>query len=425
MVSNKKTTWKKIRKLFLKVHLWLGLGSGLLVVAICFSGTAYVFNTELTEMAAPELYKVKTVAGAHPLPTDKLLEKIKGEAGGDPTTVFIPADPGRSYRFDVKKEGDKSRNGISYFMDPYSGKILGTSLEKNSVKEFMSTMFSLHRWLLIDKIQTPLFPGITNRQFGSIITGSVTIIFTFACLTGILIWFPNKFRNWKQGLKIKTNGNKKRLVHDLHNAPAFYSLIFLLLMGITGPQWSFQWYRDSMYKTLGTYQPKKPAGMGKTSETIGPVTPKNMDVVQIASFINTADQQLAYTGDYTIRIAAGTETPVTITKNRYGFFAPAAGDKLIIDPISGKVIKTEIFKDKPLNKRIAGSIKAIHTWSVYGTFTKFLYFFACLIATTLPVTGTLIWFNKLNKKKRRKKSSIIGRQVKAPAHFKEEILTDS
>lgn len=79
------------------------------------------------------------------------------------------------------------------------------------------------------------------------------------------------------------------------------------------------------------------------------------------------------------------------------FFAPAAGDKLTINQYTAEVLHTDIFRDKPVNERISGSIKAIHTGEVYGSFTKLLYFFACLVATSLPVTGTLIWINKLKK----------------------------
>ena len=43
-------------------------------------------------------------------------------------------------------------------------------------------------------------------------------------------------------------------------------------------------------------------------------------------------------------------------------------------------------------------MKAIHTGEVFGTFSKPLYFIACLLATSLPVTGIIIWLNKRNKK---------------------------
>ncbi len=58
------------------------------------------------------------------------------------------------------------------------------------------------------------------------------------------------------------------------------------------------------------------------------------------------------------------------------------------------------------NERIAGSIKALHVGIAYGTFTRIIYFIACLIATSLPVTGT-IWFNKLKEKRRRKSREFV------------------
>jgi uncharacterized iron-regulated membrane protein len=95
-------------------------------------------------------------------------------------------------------------------------------------------------------------------------------------------------------------------------------------------------------------------------------------------------------------------SPALVSKTKLGFFAPAAGDRLTLDQYNGSLLKADIFKDKPFNERVAGSIKAIHVGNVYGTFTKILYFLACLIATSLPVTGTMIWLNKMKKKGRRK-----------------------
>ena len=94
-----------------------------------------------------------------------------------------------------------------------------------------------------------------------------------------------------------------------------------------------------------------------------------------------------------------------IAKTKLGFFAPAASDRLTVDPVTGKVMKVDIFSEKPFNERVAGSIKAIHVGNVYGTFTKLIYFLACLIATSLPITGTMIWLNKMKKTKRKNKAA--------------------
>ncbi|MBK8088337.1 MAG: PepSY domain-containing protein [Chitinophagaceae bacterium] len=430
--STQKSTWQKLRKLFNDIHLWIGLSSGLFVIAICFSGTVYVFNTELTEKAAPHLYKAKPVEGNERIPVDTLLEKIKTVSGGTITSVTIPAALNRTYQFNVKTKSDSTaRGGVTYMVNPYTGEITGNSKEKNRTKEFMSTMFSLHRWLLLDKVKQPLIKGVENRKLGSMISGWVTIIFTLGCITGLIIWFPQKVKHWRQGLKIKWNAGWKRVNNDLHNTLAFYSLIFLLLMGLTGPQWSFEWYRNGMQKTLGTYRPaergkgggRRPGTEAGGNRREGKAPQQNeqatnaspIPIVQlsIADYVREADKLLTYNGNYVINLPANAEAQTMIIKTKVGFFAPAAGDRITMDQYSGKVLKLDLFKRKPFNERIAASIKAIHVGNVYGTFTKILYFLACLIATTLPITGTLIWYNKLKKKRKHNRVSLTDVETEA------------
>jgi uncharacterized iron-regulated membrane protein len=172
-------------------------------------------------------------------------------------------------------------------------------------------------------------------------------------------------------------------------------------MGITGPQWSFDWYRTGLQKTLGTYKGKE-APKEKPLRSILPDHITAVSNLSIAGYINEAEKVLAYPGNYTVALPSDSTSVATISKTRLGFFAPAAADRLTIDQYSGKVLKTEIFKDKPFNERVAGSIKALHIGNVYGGFTKLIYFLACLIATSLPITGTMIWLNKLKKKQRKK-----------------------
>jgi len=423
--------WPKLRKFLNDIHLWIGLASGIIVLLICLSGTIYVFNTEIRELSSPQLYKVEQAADAQRLSADELIAAISSETGGKVISIKIPADPERSYVLTVRKaeesmQGDKSgqrgsgkteagkisersgkagsagaekaaapARGIQYMVDPYIGKILGSSADKNGVSEFMQMMFSLHRWLLLDRIEEPLIGELPNKKLGSYISGTATILFTLGVITGIIIWFPQKIRNWKQGLKIKWNANWKRVNHDIHNSLGFYSCIFLFLMGITGPQWSFEWYRTGLRKTLGTYQsadaPKPETPQSDTTYNNG------LKQVLLIDYIKSANKTLDYQGDMTISIPADSADAVLINKTKTGFFAPVAADKIYLDQYTSAPIKTEIFSEKPFKERVSNSIKALHVGDVYGKFSKIIYFLACLIATSLPVTGTLIWINKLKK----------------------------
>jgi len=407
--AGKKGSWKTVRKLFNDVHLWVGLISGIFVFVICLSGTIYVYNTEIREMSAPHLHQVNPTG--QKIEIDQLSRIVEQESQANITSINVPSDASKSYQINVRKEGDKSRFGEGYFIDPYTGQILGTTKEENKTAEFMGYMFSLHRWLLLDKIETPLIGDLPNRKLGSYISGGMTILFTLGLLTGIVIWFPRKIRNWRQGLAIKFDSNWKRINHDIHNSLAFYAFLFLLIMGLTGPQWSFDWYRDGLRKTLGTYQeaPEKgkekgDKGKGNKGKDKSEVAKKeDLELLPISTYLAKADQEFPHTGDLRISLPAMSGEDVKISKYKAGFFAPAAADQLSLNAQDASVQELSIFRDKPLNERVSGSIKALHIGDVYGQFSKLIYFLACLIATSLPVTGTLIWVNKMKKKKVGKK----------------------
>lgn len=383
--KTKRNSWKSVRKFFNDIHLWMGIGSGLILFVVCLSGTIYTFSDEIQETLSPELVHVVSEPGAPVLSVETIVGRVKAEfPGGTVSSVSIPADHERPYPVVLKKEGEE--RGKSYRVNPYTGQVMSDAKPKGA--SFFTTMFRLHRWLLLDS------------SVGRPIVGWATVIFTLILLTGLVIWFPVRIKGWKRGLSIKVNARWKRINHDLHNALGFYASPLLLVMALTGLVWSFGWYRDGMSNVLGTkvFSAKPTAFFSDTAS-------KGTTPVTIDELLKAADKALPYEGDRRLVFPADEQAAVVFTKNKTGFFAPAAGDKVFLDQYTGKVLGKEIFSEKPLNERIAASIKPLHVGNVYGTFSKIIYFIVCLIATSLPVTGTIIWINKLRKKNKRTGSS--------------------
>lgn len=387
--KNQHATWKKTRKFFNDLHLWMGIGAGLILFVVCLTGTIYTFSSEIQEMLEPEKYEVAIQPDTERLTAEEITERVQQALPeGTVSSLRIPADESRSYEASVRKEGE--RRGTTYLVDPYTGELKGTTQGAGS--EFFMVVFRLHRWLLLD------------TEVGRPIVGVATLIFVFIILSGLVIWFPQRVKSWRQGLKVKFSGGWKRINHDLHNALGFYSSILLLVMALTGLQWSFEWYRTGLYNVLGVERSRGGHGPGGGEEKEAPVVETRTSELTVADFLSIADEVLPYEGDYRISLPEDPQGHVSITKYKTGFFAPSAGDNLELDPYTGEAISVEIFSDKPVNEQIARSIKALHVGDFYGTFTKILYFISCLIATSLPVTGTIIWINKLRKKSKRKAS---------------------
>lgn len=373
------------RKFINDLHLWGGLVSGVILFIVCLSGTIYTFHKEVDELFNKEKYRVTSVGNA--LPIDSLIKKI--ESPKVKVTSFTKYhNPEKSWIFTLKEKSEnatkeKSDRGRQILVNPYSGEILGST--KSKTNEFFLTMMKLHRWLLMD------------QKTGRIIVGVSTIIFVLMMLTGLILWIPKKvkkWRNWKQGLGIKLNGKWKRVNHDLHNTLGFYSFLILLIMGITGLCWSFEWYKDGMSDILGA----KVFG-ARGEKAVPSKYVANTRKVSIASVMLAANEFLIKDGMTSVVLPKDSVGSYLISSTSTGFFALAATDKITIDQYTGTILKHEKFSDKNFGEKIAATIRPLHTGEILGIFSKIVYFIFCLIATSLPVTGVLIWINKIKKNK--------------------------
>src|SRR5690606_21670330 len=182
-----RTTWEKVRKFFLDLHLWMGLASGLIVIVVCFTGTVYTFNTEFREAASPQLYNLEVRANATALSAEDIIARVESSVKGKATMLRMSANPARPWQVSIKKResderggspsGERGRGekkpqegkgfekkaagektpgpprggrpnmGTTYAVNQYTGDIIGDiTNEKNGTTEFMRAMFSLHRW---------------------------------------------------------------------------------------------------------------------------------------------------------------------------------------------------------------------------------------------------------------------------------------
>ena len=403
---------KSIRKAFNKIHLWLGLASGVVLFLVCASGTVYTFKSEIERWLEPEKYYADVKPGEKLLPADTIVARIEQKLGGKVSSVLVPGDETMNWQIGVKKEvkdavspagggvaeGDgggrekKPSRPKSYFINPYTAEIAGA--QGGATSEFFTRVMRMHRWLMLE------------NSVGRIIVGIATIIFVIMIISGLVLWFPARLRNWKQGVTIKTKAGWKRINHDLHYALGFYSFLILLIMALTGLCWSFEWYRNGMSDVLGAKvfkgRTEKPLSSGN-AET-------SSSTASLSLLLSETNKVLNYPGNLRLTIAEEKDAAVVVSKSATGFFAISGADKLQFDRHTGEILRAEAFSGKPLNVKIADSIKAIHTGEIFGTFSKIIYFLVCLMATSLPVTGTIIWLNKMKKTKKKPRKILVAKQ---------------
>lgn len=460
-----KTTFRHI---LYEIHLWLGILSGIVLFVVCLSGTISTFREEISIFLQPDKYYVPDSSLEKTRMTaDELIGNIEAEHQARVGQIVVPTSANRTWvvRLDSapahegeasenKHEGDgigrgqggegrglrrgdgsgigkrdgsgrenaipvenqpenraKSRGGKqdggqgrqkwlkTLYVDPYTGE---TRAEGDGASEaFFGSMVRLHRFLWL--------PDAIGRP----IVGIATIIFGVLLLTGLVLWLPRTFKScsqwktWRIGLRVRIKKGWKLFLYDIHNTLGFYMLLPLLLMTLTGLCWSFGWYRDGASALLGdkVFKQRETRPM-KIERPHGYFSESKQ--ISIQAMIDRQNELTSGGGETTVTIPPGHSTAVVVEKLRKGFFTLAARDKTQWDRAEGKPVAEETFREQSSGAKIASLVKPLHLGDFYGTSSKIVYFIACLIATTLPLSGAILWFNKwrLLRKKRQSEPAL-------------------
>ena len=365
-----------MKTFFRNIHLYLGLLSGIVLSIICFTGAALVFENEAVQLIYPERYRVE--AGTEKVEIEKLISELKKEIQeAKVTSVKVFEDPERTLEINFQSGKTESReNNRQAFLNPYSGDLIGTGTSRN---EFFQTMFGLHRWLLM---------GDT----GKLIVGISTSIFLFILITGIVLWWPKNKESLKKRLFLNWSGGWKRINHDLHISVGFYSALFLFAFAFTGLAWSFKWFNDGIYWVTGTENKQMKPPSSHSSDSAKTIS---FDEVLAAVKSKIPDSEF-----YTINKPKDKDGVFSVTVFRETAAHERATDQIFVDQYSGAVVGENLYENRNLCQRVRSIFYPIHVGSIGGFPGRLIAFLVCIAGVTFPITGVVLWLNRLKRKQK-------------------------
>ena len=228
-----------MRKICLKIHRWLGLALGVIISVICLTGAVIVFQDEIKEAINADIRHVEDKGDGHYLTDEELIDAIRRHADKELTLTSIQM-PSNADEPAYAQFAERGHQKLA--VNPYTGELIGWEKESTVV----NTAKQLHRYLL--NVPSEPHEGMSAGRF---IVGTTAICMTLILLTGIVIWWPHSRKMLKNRLKVSTGKGLRRFVYDSHVSLGIYGVVFLLLMSLTGPSWSFHWYRQGAMTVLG------------------------------------------------------------------------------------------------------------------------------------------------------------------------------
>jgi uncharacterized iron-regulated membrane protein len=380
------------KKKILWLHKWLGLITGIVVLIVSLTGCLTVFQDELQLMTHPEKFFIEkqNLQPSKTIPLSKLIRiaEAKLNPGEKISRVDVFPQNNRTWVFRAIKTNKDAFFYSDYFtyykrvfVNPYTGNV---QVVENTKANFFQIVLQLHMNLLLGK------------KYGHAIVGFSTIFFAVICLTGIVLWWPKKWKpkTLKNSFSINFKANKKRFNYDLHNVLGFYSLLFALLFAFTGLVFAFPAFKKAVSGQLNSLDSKEEQKLSLPliPQTASGILDNSFDYV--LSHHPTADQ-------LSVRLEKDIAEPQTIQvrmeKNRTGIFYGYSFNQK-----TGQLDELKSSDNLQLGSRVTSLNYDLHVGSIGGIYTKILAFLASLVCASLPVTGFIIWLNKYKKSKKRK-----------------------
>lgn len=441
--QKKKNTKSLFKRVFAWLHLWLGLASGIVVMIVSITGCIYVFQNEIRDML--EDWRFVTPRETPFLPPSKLAAlaelqmqgqkassitfgekneaaiagffspgKGPGEKAGLPGLKIKPGakmkKPAADQAGDTDIRRKKGGKFISLYLNPYTGELLKTkTIIRGEETDFFRFILRGHRTLWL--------PG----GIGKVVVGVSILIFVFLLVSGIVLWWPVKWIKSvrDKSFRIKWDAKFKRLNYDLHNVFGFYSMLFLLLISLTGLVYSFQWYSKGLYWLTSGGEKMGDFRKIPKSDTTGNLSFAAVTADKVWMMMRRATPE-ASGMLISLPLKAADPVAVTVYKKRNTFYN---ADSYFFDQYTLKRLKSKSpFSGKYVEANLPDKIRRmnydIHVGAILGMPGKILAFLASLISASLPVTGFLIWWGKKKKNKKPHEQAKAGSPkpaVKKPA----------
>ena len=386
---------KARRKLWLKVHLWLGLVLGLLLSIFGITGSILVFHAEINELLNPQLLTVSPSNGNFnykPLTEIILAGQAAMPQKAENRFATYPRNNQAAFKlvYSVPLAGDVTENWEVY-VNPYTTNVIGKRLMSRSdspfPKTFINFIFELHYVLLL------------GESPGYVIVSSISALLIISVLTGLIVWWPLTGR-WLQALVIKRKASTERFVFDLHKTVGFYSTLVLLPVLFSG-----------IYMNV-------PEHVVPVLELFSPVTYRywfhstpipDASPITMAQAVAIADKRYPTGRPDWIYGATSPTSTYTVCKNDVEESGSILHRRCVVmDRYSGNILDVD---DPTIGT--AGEVFThwqwpLHSGQAFGWTGRILVFLSGLACPVLFVTGVLRWLHKRRACLTKQKSRVVG-----------------
>ncbi len=368
-----------LRKIFLKIHLYISLWLGAFLVIAGLTGSILVYEHTLDKFFNSESMLIE-----HPGNQSKSIAELINSANlqspikGAPSHIQLPTSPDEALiiRYQMPAEGNHKGHNHHFYelmLNQYTGEVIG---QRDQFTSLMGLVLRLHFNLFAD-------------ETGQLIMGITSLLTLLLIMTGIYIWWP-KLKHLKAAFIIKRNASPTRFNFDLHKTVGIYTALILFSVSLSGVHFNMPY----LFRPIVNYfSPVDNMRAAVVSEKV-------MDVsISTETAINIAEQ-----------IFPGIEVKrVSFPANKTGVYMVMGkqidemSDKgttiLWVDQYSGKVLKVKDPHQLSPGNAFLNIQLPLHNGEILGEPGRVLVLIAGFAPLLLMITGVIHWLKKRRSKR--------------------------
>ncbi|MBR9777792.1 MAG: PepSY domain-containing protein [Cytophagales bacterium] len=375
MNISRKVVYFNMNKNFLwKIHNWLGLYTGIVILFLSITGAAALFRPEIDLLLNPNLRQVETspekasltaaVDKVLPMHPDKYLFEVEMPKAYLDTWII---------RLMPKEKSALNPMIWEVFINPHTGKILG---ERNYFNTFSYFLRNIH-------------VRFYEAYFGRQIVGLAGIALFLSTLTGLFIY--GKFMKKQPFGKIRS-GKLRITQADLHKFIGISTLAFNLMIGITGA-----WLGLQAYLMYGLNIPQ-PNSFSRNDKVFTEIEDMNYSL-DFDAIYQKSQIEFPNMIPWFIRPTTNGEGIVQVLGNVPGQAYERRSNKLVFDKQSQDLLFKYNISEQNVGAKLYFVQESFHFGDFAGISLKIVYFLLALSSGFLSLSGFIIYLERTRKSK--------------------------
>lgn len=379
-----------IKKLWLRLHVSIGMGLGLLFVFAGLTGSLLVFHKAIDAWLNPAMLMLAEPTQTRAL--DELLASLKEATPDLPTPTYLdlpqtPTDVVHAW-YRLRTDPGQEPRTLEVLLHPGTGEMLG---RREYGTDIVSLAYGLHReWL--------------SGNVGETAVGIVGMSIVFSVGTGVYLWWP-KWGQFHNAFRRPRAASRLQQHYFQHKMTGISGAVVLVLVSCSGIFIEFHEWLTPAINLFSPVAEGEPSVFSRGRPGNTPISAQQAIDLSRRRFPDAEVKFIMLPHGPGTVYAVGVRQPNEVLKT-------GGSSGVWIDPYSGELLAVRDWAEFTAGETFVAWMFPLHNGEAFGLPGRLLVFVSGFVPLMLYVTALRMWWVKRKALRRQRSHTALSRPCK-------------